>query len=91
MQTPHHDKRSATPRPVSLDRIIAAARFLEMTRACSRDELAGFMRISGRRAEEIADEAGRIGLVEKEGSMYCATPGCSAFMQCVRAKGHRPR
>jgi hypothetical protein len=36
-----------------------------MIRACSRDELAGFLKISGRRAEEIADVAETIGLVKK--------------------------
>ena len=61
------------------------------TRACSRGELAGFLKISGRLAEEIADVAETIGLVKKEDCMYCATPGCSAFMRCVRANRHRPR
>jgi len=71
-------------RPVSLDRIIQTARFAEMTRACSGDELAEFLRISGKRAEEIAGEAVKIGLLEKDGSRYCETQACSAFLQCVR-------
>jgi hypothetical protein len=58
-------------RPVSLVRIIQTARFAEMTRACSGDELAEFLRISGKRAEEIAGEAVKIGLLEKDGSRFC--------------------
>lgn len=71
-------------RPVSLARIIQVTRFAEMTRACSGDELAEFLRISGKRAEEIAGEAVKIGLLEKDGSRYCETPACSVFLQCVQ-------
>ena len=52
--------------PPPENRLIRTARFLEMTRACSRDELAGFIRISGRRAEEIADVAETIGLKKRK-------------------------
>ena len=76
-------------RPVHLDRVIQTAWFAEMTRAFSTDELAEFLGSSGKRAEEIAGEAVKIGLIEMNGSNYCETPACSVFLMCVREEYRR--
>jgi hypothetical protein len=68
-----------------LGRIIKTARFAEMTRAFSIDELATFLAISTDRAEIIADLAIQIGLLDVDDKKYCETPACSAFLKCARS------
>jgi hypothetical protein len=72
-------------RPVSLGRIVKTARFAEMTRAFSSDELAIFLASSKERAKIIASVGVQIGLLERDGSIYYQTPACALFLQYVRA------
>lgn len=74
--------------PVSLRMVIHTARFAEMTRAFSRDDLAEFLGSSSERAGRVAHETIRIGLIGNEGNEYFTTPLCSRFLQILHASNH---
>jgi len=71
--------------PVSLRMMIQTARFAEMTRAFSRDELAEFLGLSAELTGKIAGESVRTGLVECEGSRFFTTPFCSRVLKLHHA------
>ena len=71
--------------PISLRVMIRTARFAEMTRAFSRDELAEFLAMSPEMSGRIACEAVRTGLIGCEGRRFFATPSCSRFLEHLHA------
>lgn len=73
--------------PISLRRVIQTARFAEMTRAFTRDQLAEFLGTSAGLAGRIARETFRAGLIDSVEDRYFTTPECSQFLQIFRTSG----